>query len=128
MKLSRIDQEILTALKNKGECSVHDLVTETGLIYANLSRRLQVLKRHNIIRNQIIFNKRIYRINLRMKSNTVFLKVACPKCNAQKSVHDYSIYVSCSNPSCKTKGGNRTRFFISRNRILKYQDIIREGN
>lgn len=127
MKLTQIDKKILQLLVKRGEgIPIKEIVSKTGLYFNTVYRRLQKLKRHNIVSNCRTFRCSIYKLDFKKKINFNFQIVECPKCKTTTEVHDYQWQTTCPHPECKTKSGKPSRFWIYPKRVKKIYSIIRE--
>ena len=125
MKLTKIDKNILELLIKKSEgYTQKDIVIKTGEYKTSIIRRLQQLEKHSIV-TRIRSSCSIYKFNFKSNQNFNFIEVECPKCKVTKLIHDFEQYVSCKNPECITKSGNKTRFWITKTRIIQKNSLLR---
>ena len=125
MKLSRVDEEILKVIVGfKVGIGCYEIARRLNKDPAFIHRRLAKIQLNGNYLVRINSKPALYKFDFRKEKELINKEAKCPKCYHTQTVHYQQLTVICSNPECFTRSGNKTRYYITKERISKYEKVI----
>lgn len=120
MKDINFEQQILKLLRsNDGGLTIAEISRKLSKFQSQIYRKLRTLTIAKIV-TKIPGNPSIYYIhNIKYKKiipknpDYLYINIVCPRCKTKTNIRYTQQTKLCPNPECRTKFGNRFRFWVS---------------